>query len=216
MMEAFEWDAVSRLVRSRSIWTVYLNCLLSVAEEVWYLSAWRIRSGTGTIPHLASEPTPHPWRLPLPSLHPALPALNPSLSHTHAPSTNTHHDQMRFDLPLARLRLSLRVTLEGNETAIHASLDELLSRGCMSFRYQNICRILNNKCEAAQVRSSWVCFLFIYLLYSSIVFQDYSSSHFFFGSRSVCAGCPSCHKPLSIWLSLRRGTTVEWLVIYFF
>lgn len=58
-------------------------CLcVCVSEEVWHMSSWWLRSGSGAFPHLAAKQTSHPRRLPLPTIHPALPTLN-TLSHTH-------------------------------------------------------------------------------------------------------------------------------------
>lgn len=50
-------------------------CLLRVSEEVRDVSPRRLRPGPGALPHLAAEQTPHPGRVPVPPLHPALPAL---------------------------------------------------------------------------------------------------------------------------------------------
>lgn len=47
-----------------------------VSEEVWHVSSWRLRSGSGAFPHLAAEQTSHQRRLSVPTIHPALPTLN--------------------------------------------------------------------------------------------------------------------------------------------
>ena len=44
------------------------------------MSSWWLWSGSGAFPHLAAEPTSHQRRLPVPTIHPALPTLN-ALTH---------------------------------------------------------------------------------------------------------------------------------------
>ncbi len=66
---------------------------LCVSEEVWHVSSRWIRSGSGAIPHLAAKPPSHPGRLPVPTLHSALPALN---THTH-----TARDQLGNQITLS-------------------------------------------------------------------------------------------------------------------